>query len=88
MKISTRQEKANVVLQIEDTGCGIKPEDLDKLFDPFYTTKPVRSVNGAPTGTGLGLPSVKRMLAGYGGKIEISSVLGAGTTVTVTLPPK
>lgn len=86
LKISTQHVDGNIIIELEDSGCGIRTEDLERIFDPFFTTKPVRSDDGAPTGTGLGLPSVKRMLEGYGGKLELTSVIGKGTTVTVKLP--
>lgn len=84
--ISTKFEQDQLIMQIKDTGCGISAENLKKIFDPFFTTKSSDSDSGQPTGTGLGLPSVKRMLEAYGGSIEFESELGVGTTVTVKLP--
>lgn len=73
-------------MHFKDTGCGISAENLKKFFDPFYTTKSSKSKEGEPTGTGLGLTSIKRMLTVYGGKIEFESMVGIGTTATVILP--
>jgi signal transduction histidine kinase len=75
-----------IVLRVSDTGPGIKPEHMGKLFDPFFTTKPLVSAGKGPTGTGLGLPSVKKMVESYAGSIEISSELGRGTHVEIRLP--
>ncbi|MCX7918239.1 MAG: ATP-binding protein [bacterium] len=63
---------------IQDTGIGIQPKNLAKVFDIFYTTK--------EDGSGLGLPIAKRIINDIDGTITISSEVGKGTTVTVTLP--
>jgi signal transduction histidine kinase len=67
-----------VQLIVRDMGCGIPPHELDKVFQPFYTTK--------PTGTGLGLAISKRIVEEHRGSIEIDSTVGVGTTVTIRLP--
>jgi CheY-like chemotaxis protein len=69
-----------VVVEVEDTGPGIPPEVLGRLFTPFFTTKPV----GA--GTGLGLSICQRLVAGLGGEITVRSRVGQGTTFRVALP--
>ncbi len=68
------------VLEVEDSGVGIPPEDLDRLFDPSFTTKAVGK------GTGLGLWIVRSIVQETGGRIRISSSPGKGTTVRVELP--
>jgi len=68
------------IITIADTGCGIASEDLDRVFDPFYTTKPLGR------GTGLGLPVCKEIIQRTGGTLQIMSTSGAGTTVTITIP--
>jgi PAS domain S-box-containing protein len=65
---------------ISDTGSGIDPEDLKKIFNPFFTTKEVGK------GTGLGLSISYGIVKDHGGQLEASSVLGEGTTFTITLP--
>ncbi len=65
-------------ISITDTGKGIPPEDIDRIFDPFYTTP--------EKGVGLGLPLSKKIIEGHGGKITVNSVLNQGTTLTVLLP--
>ena len=67
-----------VVVKISDTGVGIPPEDLSKIFNPFFTRK--------AEGTGLGLPITQRILHQHGGIIDVESVVGKGTTFYVKLP--
>ena len=69
-----------VSLSITDTGCGMTPEVLAKIFDPFYTTK------GPGEGTGLGMSMVYGFVNQSGGEIRIDSSPGAGTTITILLP--
>jgi signal transduction histidine kinase len=78
--ISTAQEGAEIAVRIADTGTGIAREHLARIFDPGFTTK------GVGVGVGLGLPIVHRIIDGHGGKIDVDSELGKGTTVTVRLP--
>jgi len=66
-----------VEISIGDTGIGIRPENLDKIFDPFYTTK--------ESGTGLGLAIVYRIIEDYHGNISVKSELGRGTVFTIRL---
>ncbi len=65
-------------IQFRDSGCGIPTENLDKIFEPFYTTK--------ERGTGLGLAITKQIIDQHHGEITIESTIGEGTCVTVTLP--
>ncbi len=69
-----------VVIKISDRGVGIRPEDLDRVLDPFFTTKKVGE------GTGLGLSICFGIMETHGGTIEIRSKQGEGTTVALTLP--
>jgi len=71
------QERA-IKLSVTDNGEGIPPENLDKIFRPFFTTK--------KRGTGLGLATCQRIVTGYGGTITVTSEVGKGSTFTVTLP--
>ena len=68
----------DVVIVVEDQGCGIAPDDLDGIFQPFRST--------FEKGTGLGLPIVHRIVTDYSGVIQVSSTLGVGTSVHVRLP--
>ncbi|HEY8519017.1 MAG TPA: ATP-binding protein [Gammaproteobacteria bacterium] len=72
----------HVAIKIADTGCGIPPENLSKIRDPFFTTKPVGS------GTGLGLSIVDEIIRSHGGKLLIESEVGKGSVFTVVLPIK
>ncbi len=78
--IKTGMENGDIIIKISDTGEGIAEEDLEKIFSPDYTTKPVGK------GTGLGLASVKAMINAYSGKIKVKSEKGKGTLFTVQLP--
>ena len=69
-----------MVVAVEDTGSGIAPEHLSRIFDPFFTTKPEGK------GTGLGLSIVQRIVEKHGGRIDVRSTPGQGTTFTVRLP--
>jgi len=68
-----------VDLMVEDDGRGIPPEDLERIFDIFFSTR--------KGGTGLGLAIVDRIARNHGGTVEVTSELGEGTTVRVSLPP-
>ncbi len=65
---------------VSDTGCGIGPDIIDKIFDPYFTTK------GAGKGTGMGLAIIHAILSDYGGMITVESQLGQGTTFHVFFP--
>jgi signal transduction histidine kinase len=65
---------------VQDTGIGIPAKNLLKIFDPFFTTKPPGE------GTGLGLSVSYGIVARHGGRIDVSSVEGKGTTFTILLP--
>ena len=78
--ISTEREADDVVLQISDTGCGIAPDDLTRIWDPFWTTK------AEGEGTGLGLSVVHGIVSAHGGTIEVTSDVGGGSTFTIRLP--
>jgi PAS domain S-box-containing protein len=69
-----------VSVAISDTGSGIAPENLNRIFEPFFTTKPIG------TGTGLGLSLSYGIIKKHGGRIEVASRLGEGTTFTIHLP--
>lgn len=77
--VQTRQENADgIQLIVRDTGTGIAPEHLDKVFEPFFTTR--------KKGTGLGLAITRQILLLHQGSISVSSEVGVGTTFTVRLP--
>ena len=78
--VLSRPEAEYYYLEIGDDGPGIDPESLTRLFDPFFTTKPVGE------GTGLGLSISHGIVTGHGGRIEVESALGVGTTFRIMLP--
>lgn len=78
--ITTYQKGKSAVLEFSDTGRGISAEDLDRIFDPGFTTK------GVGTGLGLGLATVYRIIQDHGGSIHVISEPGKGATFTVRLP--
>jgi PAS domain S-box-containing protein len=82
VRISTRQdpEAGTVIVEVADTGVGIAAEDRQRIFDPFYTTKPVG------VGTGLGLSISHSIVASLGGEIAVESAPGRGSTFEVVLP--
>ena len=80
LTITTKARDGWVDVEVCDTGCGIAPEHLDKIMDPFFTTKPVGQ------GTGLGLSIVRKIVDEHGGKIAVDSQVGVGTTITISLP--
>jgi len=80
VRISTRSQGDHVVATFSDTGSGIIPDNVKRIFDPFFTTKPVGE------GTGLGLSISHSIIERHGGKIEVKSVLGKGTTFTISIP--
>ena len=70
----------SVIIEIEDTGVGIPVEDMSKIFEPFFTTKEVGK------GTGLGLAVCYGIITDHGGRLNVRSTLGKGTTFTILLP--
>lgn len=83
--LSLRQAENMAVIQVRDTGMGIAPEDLKRVFDRFYQADPARARSDEDGGAGLGLSIAKWIAEAHGGSIEVESVPGAGTTFTVKL---
>jgi signal transduction histidine kinase len=79
VKAGYEGEAETVVVTVGDNGPGISEKDRDRVFDPFYSTK-------GQGGTGLGLTVARKIVEEHGGRIEITSVEGAGTLIRVTLP--
>jgi signal transduction histidine kinase len=78
LTVTTQSGSAGISIAFRDTGHGVTPENLERIFQPFFTTK--------HRGSGLGLPIVKKIVAAHGGSIEIASVVGQGTEATLYLP--
>lgn len=81
IKVTTASTAQRVTLAVQDLGPGIPPEVLDRVFEPFYTTKEVGK------GTGLGLSISLQIVEQQGGKIEVTTIPGHGTTFTLVFPP-
>ena len=77
--VAVSGSNGKVRIAVQDTGSGISPENLKKLFTVFFSTKGNR-------GTGLGLPVSKKIIEEHGGKLEVDSQLNKGTTFTIVLP--
>ena len=82
ISIRTRQEADLVVIEVEDTGSGISRENINRIFEPFYTTKPIGK------GTGLGLSLSFNIIEKHSGQIDVESTPGKGTWFRITLPVK
>jgi PAS domain S-box-containing protein len=80
VEISTRANSSEVVIQVRDSGCGIAPDHLDRIWDPFFTTKSVGQ------GLGLGLAVTYNIIKKQGGEIQVESKEGQGSKFTVRLP--
>ena len=78
VRLQTRAGGGRIVIAIHDRGIGIAPEDMPRVFDPYFTTR--------RAGTGLGLPLVKNIIEGLGGTLNVSSHPGEGTAITLELP--
>lgn len=76
--LSARQEGQTAIIDVIDTGRGIPPEALEKIFEAYYSTR--------SGGTGLGLAIARRVIEAHGGKISVSSEVGKGTRFTIALP--
>jgi signal transduction histidine kinase len=80
--LTTRADGDGVIVEVADTGSGIAPENLQKIFDPFFSTKEIGK------GTGLGLSISYKIVQQHGGRIAVESIVGTGTTFKVWLPLK
>ena len=88
VKIWAKVENDKVIIAVEDTGCGIPKEDLNKVFDKFHQVIHGDTLKDKPKGTGLGLAICKQIIEHYNGKIWVESELGKGSTFFVELPIK
>ncbi|MBU1627596.1 GHKL domain-containing protein [bacterium] len=80
IQITVSKEDSNINFTVSDNGCGISPENMEKIFLPFFTTKPVGQ------GTGLGLSTVLGIIRGLGGDITVTSEINQGTVFSLFLP--
>ena len=80
LSLEVARQNGDVALAVSDTGPGIPPENLRRVFEPFYS--------GKPNGSGLGLTIAERIVAAHGGRIEIDSAPGHGTRGDAAVPAR
>ncbi|HVP07590.1 MAG TPA: ATP-binding protein, partial [Candidatus Acidoferrum sp.] len=78
IEVTSAVDNGELVMKVADHGCGIPKESLDKIFTPFYSSR--------PSGTGLGLPLAARLVDLHGGRITVDSDRSSGTRFTIRLP--
>jgi C4-dicarboxylate-specific signal transduction histidine kinase len=86
LSIQTAQTDKAVLIRVGDTGHGISEDRMEKIFDAFFTTKPLTADDDRPTGTGLGLAYTREMIESYGGVIQVAPAADRGTVFTIRLP--
>ena len=79
LELQTRWRDGHAELDLIDNGAGMDEATVARIFDAFFSTK--------PAGSGLGLPTVRRIVEAHGGRIEVESAPGRGTRFTISLPP-
>jgi len=79
LRVQVRRQEAGVTISVADTGPGVPANLRDKIFRPFFTSK--------PEGTGLGLPISRQIVLRHGGSLHYENTPGGGATFVVTLPP-
>ena len=84
--INLSKTEHDAILQVQDTGIGISPEDLQRIFDRFYQADASRVRLDSAEGAGLGLSIAQWIVQAHGGKIHVDSTVGEGTTFTVMIP--
>ena len=80
VRVTVETDGACVHLRVTDNGCGIPPENLERVFHAEFTTKRTRG------GMGLGLFIVRKIVEGHGGSVAVASEVGSGTTMSLSLP--
>ena len=78
LTLRTRRDDGKVIIEVADTGSGLTPEECERIFTPYYTSK--------QHGTGLGLAIVQSVVSDHGGRISVQSEPGRGTTFVIELP--
>lgn len=87
IEVSAHVEDNIVKIKVRDTGGGVRPEHLLRIWEPLFTTKaPNHGVSKTPSGTGLGLSLCRQIVMSYDGNISVDSVYGKGATFTIELP--
>lgn len=86
VRVSLAVVEGRMHLRVKDTGIGISPEDIPEVFKEFFRTQTAKRMD--PDGSGLGLPLVKRIVESMGGHLQMESIEGQGSEVTIRLPPR
>jgi len=86
VRLTAWTENHRLMVEVKDTGIGIPPEDLDKIFDKFHQTSRRDTLRDKPPGTGLGLAICRQIILRHGGSIYAASNLAEGTAITFALP--
>ena len=86
VRLTIRERDADILLEVRDTGCGIPPEDMETIFEPFEQSKGGRAKRGGRIGSGLGLAITRQLVELMGGTIQVDSEHERGTCFTVRLP--
>src|SRR5262249_20758858 len=84
IELRVGQDRGHALLEVEDTGVGVAPEEIPRLFERFYRVEGTRGRNYE--GSGIGLALVQELVRLHGGSIDARSVLGQGTTLAVRIP--
>jgi two-component system sensor histidine kinase SenX3 len=84
--LTVRHDDAWVAIDVADQGIGIAPDDVDRIFERFYRADQARS--RATGGTGLGLAIVKHIATNHGGRVDVISTMGGGSTFTLRMPAR
>jgi signal transduction histidine kinase len=86
LKIKAERKSGSVQISVSDNGCGIEPENLDKIFEEFFTTKSESGPADSAGRTGLGLAFCKKVIESHKGTLTVQSEPGRGSTFTIALP--
>ena len=88
LTITTTYDERNIIIDFQDTGTGIDPQIIDKIFEPFFSTKAIKDTaqEGEPVGTGLGLYTCAEIIKSYGGEIKVKNVPDKGACFSILIP--
>ncbi|QJB56406.1 HAMP domain-containing sensor histidine kinase [Pseudodesulfovibrio sp. zrk46] len=84
--LSAKTDDKSITISVSDEGVGIGPDDINSIFDKYYTARSGNTLGAPRLGTGLGLPICKEIVEHYGGDISVESKSGSGSVFSITLP--
>jgi len=88
IEISARRAGDDTIIHVRDNGVGIAPENIERIFQPFFSTKPKPAAGSDAGGHGLGLAVCREIINGLGGDIDVAGEVGVGATFVLRLPPE